>query len=179
MANLSHTAVSQFWSKVDRSGGDSSCWPWMGRKRGGRRREYGGFSHGGGTWQAHRLAYELHHKVSLAGMIARHSCDNPICCNPRHIVPGTIADNMQDAIERGLLRPADQSGERNGNAKLTASDVDMIRRRIARGETNTAIAQDFPVTHAMISKIRVGKFWRSRLDSNQPPFASEANALSK
>jgi hypothetical protein len=33
-------------------------------------------------------------------LLARHTCDNPPCCNKRHIISGTAAQNAQDAIAR-------------------------------------------------------------------------------
>jgi hypothetical protein len=33
-------------------------------------------------------------------MVLRHSCDNPPCVNPDHLVPGTCADNSRDMVER-------------------------------------------------------------------------------
>lgn len=98
--------------------------------------------------------------------IACHICDNPICCNPRHLYAGSRKDNAQDAIDRGRITPTDQRGERNGNAKLSNDDVSRILDMIDRGKTNVAIAKHFAVSHSMISKIRTGNGWRSRQDLN-------------
>ena len=93
----------RFWSKVDRRE-PGECWPWTGwrnHKRGG----YGAFS----IWPissaipAHRYAYERAHGAIPAGLVVRHSCDNPPCVNPAHLLVGTIADNWMDAILRGRL----------------------------------------------------------------------------
>lgn len=69
------------------------------------------------------------------------------------------ADNSRDMVERGRCNKRDQSGENNGASKLTNEQIEIIRRRIARGETNVRIAKDFGVTHSMISRIRRGKAW--------------------
>lgn len=150
---------SEYIDKSDPSG----CWPWTGRRRGGARNQYGAY----GNEQAHRKSLEMAIGRKLTqDEIACHHCDNPICCNPKHLYAGTRIDNARDALERGQLKGRDQKGETNGNAKLTESDVNKIKARIAAGESNTRIARDYPVGHAMISKIRTGKFWRSRQDSN-------------
>lgn len=36
--------------------------------------------------------------------MVRHSCDNPPCCNPAHLLVGTAAQNAQDMAERGRHR---------------------------------------------------------------------------
>jgi len=36
-------------------------------------------------------------------MMACHTCDNPICCNPGHLWWGTAAENMQDASAKGRM----------------------------------------------------------------------------
>lgn len=64
----------------------------------------------GKTWwqgrhaRAHRVAYCKHHGLNLSDIDERmvlHSCDNPSCCNPEHLRPGTNSDNMRDRTARG------------------------------------------------------------------------------
>lgn len=51
----------------------------------------------------HRLAYAEHHRlpIGLVPPLLRHTCDNPRCVNPAHLIPGTHADNAQDRVLRG------------------------------------------------------------------------------
>lgn len=88
-------AADRFWGKVDTSGG---CWLWRGTRSGNG---YGQF------WldrrrPAHQVAWEFTNgKPWPAGKVARHSCDTPLCVKPDHITPGTIAENIHDAVGRG------------------------------------------------------------------------------
>ena len=50
-------------------------------------------------------------------------------------------------------------GEQNGSAKLSASDVAIIRKRLSQGERGRYIARDFQVTETTISYIKRGKTW--------------------
>jgi len=51
------------------------------------------------NYYAHRLMYELINKVTLkADIVVRHTCDNPLCVNPAHLILGTRADNVRDRI---------------------------------------------------------------------------------
>lgn len=36
-------------------------------------------------------------------LVARHTCDNNWCINPEHLLPGTQAQNLQDAVDRKRL----------------------------------------------------------------------------
>lgn len=95
----------RLWPKVDRRGPDE-CWPFT-----GSRNEHGyGLIRGedGKLVKAHRAAYELTHGPLPAGVVLRHSCDNPPCCNPAHGVPGTQADNVADMIARGRMHPTEK-----------------------------------------------------------------------
>lgn len=102
---------TRFWSKVDNSGGPDACWPWLAsRDKDG----YGRFSL---THEkripAHRFAWELVNGPMQSDLLACHSCDNPPCCNPAHIFPGTQAVNQADKAAKGRAA----SGERNGMVK--------------------------------------------------------------
>lgn len=56
-----------------------------------------------GSRLAHRavLAEKLGRPVDG---VARHTCDNPPCVNPAHLMEGTQAANVMDAVERGRVR---------------------------------------------------------------------------
>ena len=50
----------------------------------------------------HRLAWEFANGRPVpAGKMILHSCDNPPCCEPTHLRPGTAADNSADMVSRG------------------------------------------------------------------------------
>jgi hypothetical protein len=80
-----------------------------------------------------------------------HSCDNPPCCNPAHLRPGSAQDNATDREAHG--RGVKSFGARNGNGKLTDEQVASIRADTRRGAT---IAREYGVSQALISMIRKG-----------------------
>ena len=92
-----------FWSKVDKSAGDDACWPWTGEKR---TSGYGWFFSKYGQYQAHRISlvlktgqwdmFAVKKVVYNCPSIARHMCDNPVCCNPAHLQWGTPEQNTRD-----------------------------------------------------------------------------------
>ena len=52
--------------------------------------------------QVHVIAWEAHYAEPVPeGLIVRHTCDNPRCCNPHHLILGTRKDNTADMISRG------------------------------------------------------------------------------
>ena len=52
-------------------------------------------------FKAHRFVYEECFGPIPDNMLVRHSCDNPPCVNPEHLLLGTPQDNMDDKMERG------------------------------------------------------------------------------
>ena len=50
----------------------------------------------------HRLAWEMHYAEPIPkGMVILHTCDNPACFNPEHLLLGTIGDNNKDRDNKG------------------------------------------------------------------------------
>jgi len=101
---VTRSPQQRFNAKVDRSGGDDSCWPWMGARI---PRGYGvfGLSSKQRSARAHRIAYEIAHGLPLGSLPSEwhvcHSCDNPPCVNPSHLWLGSASDNMSDAAAKG------------------------------------------------------------------------------
>lgn len=76
----------------------SGCWEWNGARH---RHGHGVVRINSKNHQAHRVAWEQVNGPVPAGKIVRHSCDNPPCVNPDHLLVGTQRDNIHDMIQRG------------------------------------------------------------------------------
>lgn len=92
----------RFWSRVDKREPDE-CWPWT---AGTTAQGYGGLHPTKGEMVlAHRYAYELEFGSIPPGDVIDHACHNGtncppgpcahrLCCNPLHLEPTSIADNI-------------------------------------------------------------------------------------
>ena len=143
---------SDFWSRMDRTGGDESCWPWLRAKSSSG---YGKLYFGGKDWRSHRLAFYL--KTGEKPQVVCHRCDNPACCNPAHLFGGTFKDNTQDMIRKG--RRHSQVGERHSQSKLKPEQVIEIRKAKARGERAVDIAKRFSISRDHVLDICSGDRW--------------------
>src|SRR4051812_1749777 len=76
----------------------------------------------------YRTFYQDRHGMLQRGTVLRHRCDNRMCVNPDHCLPGSHADNVQDRVQRGRTA----SGENHGRAKLTVQQVASIRQDTRR-----------------------------------------------
>jgi hypothetical protein len=81
--------------KIDKKTG---CHLWTGYRG---PRDYGVIWVGRSPKFAHRVAWELKHGPVPDGMVVMHTCDNPPCCNPEHLVLGTPGDNNRDRVKKG------------------------------------------------------------------------------
>ena len=77
--------------------------------------------------RVHRLMYELH-VGPLGDLQGCHRCDNPPCCNPAHIFPGTGADNMADMVAKGRHRHQGRTECPNGHDVTTEGATRVVRR---------------------------------------------------
>ena len=144
--------MKRFLDKVDRSGGPDACHPWT---AGTDRDGYGKFKMAGRDYRAHRVAFFVEH--GRWPECGRHTCDNPPCCNPAHVVDGSNLRNRQDSVER--QRHA--HGASHGMAKLDAAAVTVIRAlHHWSGFPQRAIAKEFGITQASVSLIVRGEVWR-------------------
>lgn len=96
LTTIRYMNVTRFWSRVQKADG---CWLWAGSRS---TRGYGMFRRSKGSHAAHRIAWELANGRAVPdGLVVRHTCDNPPCVNPAHLLIGTMADNYRDSVERG------------------------------------------------------------------------------
>ena len=86
-------------------GGERECWPFTGSWR--SRFGYGRIRDASGACvQAHKAMYELMVGEVPDGMFLLHECDNPLCCNPEHMHPGTAGENRWDQFAHGAYSEA-------------------------------------------------------------------------
>ncbi len=162
------TAVSnRFWSKVEISDPDQ-CWEWTGYIDPSG---YGRFSIEGSPHYAHRVVKILE-GLDIAGRVVRHSCDNPPCCNPHHLLIGTHADNVADRTRRG--RHWTTSGEEHPNSKLKTAQVVAIRSEflslprcksgmVYKGRFRT-LSKKYGISPSNLRCIVSGKTWQHCLE---------------
>jgi len=109
----------------------------------------------------HRLALWVWRDIPVeADYETIHTCDNPPCCNPDHLLPGTHQQNMADMKTKGRRDASTMpKGSAVHNALLDEASVREIKRRLDAGETAIAIASDYSVKPTTIQKIKAGKNW--------------------
>lgn len=177
---LGRLAQKRLWPRVTRKRhGRWLCWEWTGYRQP---------PHGYGTitvrqlkprgpYYAHRLAWIVsRQRLIPPTKQVLHRCDNPPCIRPSHLFLGTHQDNMDDMMRKGRQRdghlygddhplrknPALAArGESHGGAKLTARQVQAIRRAYSRGGvTQEALARQYHISRPNVSGIVNRRLWR-------------------
>lgn len=127
------------WTDPD-TGEVSRCWPYT-LATNNEGRPY--FTLDGKKVLAYRLVYKLvKGEAALADdQLYRHKCDNQICCNPSHGIPGSHEENMVDMKTR----------ERHGLPHIT---VRAIRKAAKSGIlTHEQIAEAYGISRQAVGKI--------------------------
>lgn len=155
-------AIASVWDKVARRRWNQ-CWLWTGYVSSGRGRiDIEGVE---GVY-AHRAAYLATHPGSIElkddgtrEQCVLHTCDNPLCCNPRHLFLGSHDDNMADKKAKGRSKLWSDS-TKSPRAKLTAEDVFFMRLQKKYGATKKALALLYEVSEATISGALYGRHYQ-------------------
>lgn len=117
---------------------------------------YGRIRSGSGNdIRANRVMYKLVNGQIPEGLVVRHTCNQPLCINPVHLILGTNKQNSED-----MVRADNHStGERNGSVKLTESQVLKIRR-LSESMSLEDISKMFPVSATSIGRIVKRENWK-------------------
>lgn len=107
--------------------------------------------------KAHRYAWERINGPIENGLLIRHKCDNPKCVNINHLELGTHKDNVDDMDKRGRRVNNQPKGSDCHASKISESDV---RKIIVDPRRQVDIAQDYGISQAVVSKIKLRQAWR-------------------
>lgn len=157
LSEIPRNILERIWLYIEVKGPDE-CWPWTSSTRNGygvlqtlhvkpgpRRKRL-----------AHRIAFYLSTGTDPLDLKVCHSCDNPPCCNPRHLFLGTSIDNRMDCVHK----KRHNFGETHGRHRLTETDVSAIRKLHESGMSSIKIAAHFCVAHSTIREITRGATWK-------------------
>lgn len=121
----------------------------------------GARSHGYGVVGTRRHGTRLVHRITAAekygwdairGKVVMHTCDNPPCYEPEHLVIGTQAENLADALQKGRRKIPDP----RHSHKLT---IESVREILASSESGPSLARRYGVSHQVIYAIRKRRIW--------------------
>jgi len=141
---------ADFWAKMSKPA--IGCWEWS---KYCSAAGYGTTTWLSKDWYAHRLSHYL--MTGEKPEVVMHTCDNPGCCNPLHLVGGTHADNIRDRDSKG--RQHRPRGIKNSQNKHSDKTILEIRYRCSKGETQVSLAKEFNMSFQHVSDIVRRKKW--------------------
>ena len=143
----------RLWEKINVCG-PSECWEWA---KALTNKGYGSILVDGKPKLAHRVVFKEVNGFIDDALCVMHTCDNRKCCNPSHLIQGTLAENNHDRHRKGRTRPpTGMKGTSNPRNKLTEQQV--IEIFTATG-TLQAIADRYGVKMQTVHDIKKGRNW--------------------
>jgi len=134
------TLAERLDSKLDKSPRRNGCWVWIAARR--------------------VVAFELATGTAPGELCVLHRCDNPPCCNPRHLFLGDRNDNAQDKMAKGRHNYKTHRGSKHGMAKVNDEIVVQMRELYAAKKmTQTGLAERFGLSQATVWAILHRKTW--------------------
>ncbi|MCF7910854.1 MAG: HNH endonuclease [Melioribacteraceae bacterium] len=106
-----------------------------------------------------RIIWEITRQRKIEpNYVIRHTCDNPNCINPFHLLSGSQADNAKDKVMRGRSITC----EDHSSAKLKNNDIpNIIDLYINKNQTFLDISKLYGVSETVINEILNGKLWKN------------------
>lgn len=150
----------RFWGKVNCAGTyhahmPTCCWEWQGSTNNDG---YGRFRINGKLERAHAVLFSW--TLGYVPKYIMHQCDNPACVRPSHLKEGTHGLNMKDAYKKQRRPDCTPKGIDHYKASFTVEQVQDIRARYTRGETQVSIGLEYGVHQSHISQIVRRKTYR-------------------
>lgn len=109
----------------------------------------------------HHLVLETFICLCPKRMECRHLDGNPSNNNLKNLCWGTKKDNMKDRKKHGTEKIPNNSGEKNGQAKLSEKDVKLIFNSYWNEEyTQNELAEYFGVTRHCVGNIVRKRAWK-------------------
>lgn len=133
------------------------CWIWSGPKL--RDRDYARVRYRGRDISVRRAAWEVAHGAVPEGRFVINICGHGLCINPDHL---RVTERMNLGNRNGArLHPECLArGERNGNSRLTTSQVAEIRRRRqADAVSLRKLARSYGISYETVRQVIRGRTW--------------------
>lgn len=139
---------------------DGDCWNWTGALQ-----SCGSvpmMNHGGRAAAVRRLILE-DQGAYLGKRLATYTCGNAKCVNPEHVAPITRrALQLRNAEQHGYSNNPVRRKRLAENARTRAKINEQIAEEIRNAEgTQHEIAKRFGVSQATVSRVVLGKGWRT------------------
>lgn len=151
------TVAEEFWELVC-VGKPDECWKWISYTDDGGYGRYHNkkFKNKSGNQKAHRLAWIYTNGKIPEGLKVLHHCDNPPCCNPKHLFLGTQTDNVIDMV----IKKRHMRGVNQIDAKLNSMQVKEARLLRKRGYMIKEIAALYELSDSCMGRVVARKSYQ-------------------